>query len=86
MSLDPKIIEILKESKTIAVVGMSKDPQKAAHRIPKYLQSAGYRIIPVNPTADEILGEKLHETELETRDRFEAIMVELAKINAKLEK
>ena len=35
---------------------------------------------------DEILGEKLHETELETRDRFEAIMVELAKINAKLEK
>ena len=35
---------------------------------------------------DELLAEKLHETELETRDRFEAIMVELAKINAKLEK
>ncbi len=62
MSLDEAIIEILKESKTIAVVGMSKNPSKAAHRIPKYLKDVGYHVIPVNPTADEILGEKAYKT------------------------
>jgi len=51
---------ILTEIKTIAVVGCSKDPAKDAHRVPKYMQMAGYRIIPVNPTATEILGEKAY--------------------------
>src|SRR5437879_13256624 len=51
---------ILTEIKTIAVVGCSKDPAKNAHRVPKYMQMAGYRIIPVNPTATEILGEKAY--------------------------
>jgi len=58
MSLDQEIINIIKESKTIAMVGMSTDPNKDAHRIPKYLKDVGYRIIPVNPNAKEILGEK----------------------------
>ena len=62
MPLDPNIVQILKESKTIAVVGMSKNPEKAAHRIPKYLQSVGYKVVPVNPTADEILGEKAYKS------------------------
>jgi len=46
------------ELKNIAVVGMSKNPEKAAHYVPKYLAEKGYNIIPVNPTADEILGKK----------------------------
>jgi predicted CoA-binding protein len=62
MALDSKLVTILKESKTIAVVGMSKNPEKAAHRIPKYLKSVGYKIIPVNPTAVEILGEKAYSS------------------------
>ncbi len=48
------------ELKNIAVVGMSKNPEKAAHYVPKYLAEKGYNIIPVNPTANEILGKKCY--------------------------
>src|SRR2546429_100308 len=58
MGDETEIRKILGEIKTIAVVGCSKDPAKDAHRVPKYMQMNGYRIIPVNPTATEILGEK----------------------------
>ncbi len=54
---DAQVKQILSTIKTIAVVGCSKDPAKDAHRVPKYMQMAGYRILPVNPTATEILGE-----------------------------
>lgn len=46
--------------KNIAVVGMSKNPEKAAHYVPKYLIDNGYNIIPVNPTATEILERKCY--------------------------
>jgi predicted CoA-binding protein len=52
--------EILEKCRTIAVVGCSKDPSKDAHTVPAYMQGQGYRIIPVNPTASEILGEKAY--------------------------
>lgn len=52
------IEEILKESKTIAVVGLSPDPTRASHGVARYLQAQGYKIIPVNPRAEEVLGEK----------------------------
>lgn len=55
---DPQ--EILEYSSTVAVVGCSKDPSKAAHEIPRQLQEAGFRVIPVNPTATEILGERAY--------------------------
>ncbi len=48
---------IYRDSATIAVVGASADPSKAAHRIPAYLQEQGYRIRPVNPRGGELLGE-----------------------------
>jgi uncharacterized protein len=51
--------------KNIAVVGMSKNPEKAAHYVPKYLTEQGYNIIPVNPTADEILGKKCYHSLLD---------------------
>ncbi|MEM2963104.1 MAG: CoA-binding protein [Candidatus Anstonellales archaeon] len=54
---DEELRLLLSISKTIAVVGCSSNPQKEAHRIPKYLQDNGYRIIPINPNQKEILGE-----------------------------
>lgn len=50
---------ILREFDTIAVVGISRDPSKAAHSVPRALKSAGFTIVPVNPHADELLGEKV---------------------------
>lgn len=50
--------EQLRNSRTIAVVGLSDNPQRDSHRVSKYLQSQGYRIIPVNPMIEETLGEK----------------------------
>jgi predicted CoA-binding protein len=57
--------EILTKYRTVAVVGLSRDPSKYSNRVAKYLQSQGFRIIPVNPTADEILGEKCYKNLLE---------------------
>ncbi|MCW5933860.1 MAG: CoA-binding protein [Fimbriimonadia bacterium] len=51
-----RIQEILGKARTIAVVGLSADPQKASHMVASYLQYEGFRVIPVNPTRDEILG------------------------------
>jgi predicted CoA-binding protein len=50
--------EIFTKYKTVAVVGLSRDPSKESHRVAEYLKSQGFHIIPVNPTAEEILGEK----------------------------
>ena len=50
--------EQLRFSTTIAVVGLSPNPDRDSHRVSAYMQSQGYRIIPVNPTVDEVLGEK----------------------------
>ena len=52
---DAQVEKILKESKTIAVVGLSPDPAKASHGVGRYLLSQGYEVIPVNPNADEVL-------------------------------
>lgn len=47
--------------KNVAVVGMSKNPQKAAHYVPKYLSEQGYNIMPINPTTNEILNKKSYQ-------------------------
>jgi uncharacterized protein len=52
---DPQ--RLLRELSVIAVVGLSRDPSKAAHSVPARLQAAGFRIVPVNPEASELLGE-----------------------------
>lgn len=54
------IEEILKECRTVAVVGVSSSPEKASHRVAAYLKSSGYRMIPVNPGESEILGERAY--------------------------
>jgi len=52
------IEKIVRESKTIAVVGLSPNPQRPSHDVARYLQQQGYRIIPVNPNISQVLGEK----------------------------
>lgn len=51
---------ILQEAETIAVVGLSDDPAKVSHMVSAAMQAKGYKIIPVNPNADTILGEKAY--------------------------
>jgi len=58
---DDEIRQIL-SMKNVAVVGMSKHPEKAAHFVPKYLTEQGYNIIPINPTADKILDRKCYSS------------------------
>lgn len=55
-----EIREILENTRTIAVVGLSQDTSKASYGVAKYLQGQGYKIIPVNPKYTEILGEKCY--------------------------
>ncbi len=56
---EPATVErILTTAKTIAVVGLSPNPRRPSHGVARYLQRAGYRIIPVNPLVDEVLGER----------------------------
>ncbi len=52
--------DILVSTKTVASVGLSSNPEKESYSVVAYLQEQGYRIIPVNPTATEILGEKVY--------------------------
>jgi hypothetical protein len=57
MDRDAELKEILLTAKTIASVGLSSNPDKESYRIATYLKAQGYRVIPVNPTASEIMGE-----------------------------
>jgi predicted CoA-binding protein len=59
--------------KNIAVVGMSKNEDKAAHYVPKYLIDHGYNVIPVNPTATEILGRKSYPTVSSIPDKIDIV-------------
>jgi predicted CoA-binding protein len=60
-----EIKEILTKYKTVAVVGLSREPDKDSHRVSAYLKKHGFRIIPVNPFADEVLGEKSYKSLLD---------------------
>jgi len=57
---DKEIYELLVNTKTIAMIGASSNPEKTSHGIMKKLQSVGYHVIPVNPNEAEILGEKCY--------------------------
>jgi predicted CoA-binding protein len=65
---DP-IAELLQRAKTIAVVGLSCNPLRPSHGVTAYMQSHGYRIIPVNPKIEECLGEKAYASLLEIPEK-----------------
>ena len=60
-----EINKILTEYKTIAIVGLSRDPNKDSYRVSVYLKNQGFCIVPVNPFADEVLGEKSYKSLLD---------------------
>ena len=68
-----EINSILESYRTVAVVGLSRDPDKPSYRVAQYLQSVGYRIIPVNPFVDEILGEKSYKSLLDVPEAIEVV-------------
>jgi len=55
----------LKKYRTVAIVGLSRDPSKDSYRVAEYLQKNGFQIIPVNPIANEILGERSYKNLLD---------------------
>lgn len=67
--------EILQDATTIAVVGASRDPSKAGGSVPEGLQRRGYRIIPINPYADELFGERVYRSLLEVPDKIDLVDV-----------
>jgi len=69
---DEQIRDIL-SLKKVVVIGMSKHSSKAAHFVPKYLFDNGYDVIPVNPSAEEILGKKCYNSVLEINEEIEIV-------------
>lgn len=74
MSTDP-IAELLKTARTIAVVGLSDNPMKPSYGVSQYMQSHGYKIIPVNPQVDEALGEKSYASLLDIPEKIDIVDV-----------
>lgn len=73
---DPATIQrLLSESKTVAIYGLSADTQKASYFVASYLKSHGYRIIPINPNATEILGEKCYPTITAIPDKIDILNI-----------
>ena len=71
---DP-ITTLLKSAKTIAVVGLSCDPLRPSHGVSAYMQSQGYRIIPVNPQIDSCLGEKAYASLLDVPEKIDIVNI-----------
>ena len=70
-----QIAELLKRSKTIAVVGLSDNPLRPSHGVSAYMQAQGYRIIPVNPQIAEALGEQAYARLREVPGRIDLVNI-----------
>ena len=73
-STDP-ITELLKRAKTIAVVGLSNNPLRPSHGVSAYMQSHGYRIIPVNPNIASSLGEKAYASLRDVPEKIDIVNI-----------
>lgn len=71
---DP-IADLLQRSRTIAVVGLSSNPLRPSHGVSAYMQSHGYRIIPVNPNITECLGERAYASLLDIPEKIDIVDV-----------
>ena len=70
-----KIKEILTAAKTIAVVGLSDNPERTSYMVSKAMQQQGYRIIPVNPNVDHVLGEKAYASLADIPEKIDIVNV-----------
>jgi len=75
MNHDQMLKDILQSTKTIAVVGLSSNPEKDSYQIASYLKEQGYRIIPVNPTTSEVLGEKAYPDLQSVPEKIDVVQV-----------
>jgi predicted CoA-binding protein len=71
---DP-ITDLLKNTKTIAVVGLSDNPLRPSHGVSAYMQSRGYRVIPVNPTINSSLGETAYASLLDVPEKIDLVNI-----------
>ena len=60
--LEKEVSRILSQCKTVAIVGLSRNPSKDSHAVANYLQTEGYEIIPVNPFCEEVMGKKCYKS------------------------
>ena len=74
-TINDNITELLKNAKTIAVVGLSDSPFRASHGVSAYMQAQGYKIIPVNPTIESALGEPSVPTLLDVKEKIDIVDV-----------
>jgi predicted CoA-binding protein len=74
---DEALKETLRLSKTVAVVGISPKSDRPSYIVASYLQSKGYRIIPVRPDGEEILGEKVYHSLMESPEEIEVDIVDI---------
>ena len=65
--------DVLRKYKTVAVVGLSSNPERPSHRVARYLKEQGYRIIPVNPRETQVLGEKAYPDLCAVPDPIEVV-------------
>jgi predicted CoA-binding protein len=72
---DQEIAQLLSTARTIAVVGLSGNPDRPSFGVAQYLQSKGYRILPVNPTIDSILGERSYASVSEIPEKVDIVDV-----------
>ena len=73
--MQDQITDILKSSKTIAVIGLSDNQSRPSYGVSEYMQDHGYRIIPVHPKAETVLGEKVYRTLREIPDKIDIVDV-----------
>ncbi len=73
----PPLHDILRSAQTIAVVGLSPNPDRISHQVARYLQDAGYRIIPVNPGPPDVLGEPSYRKVEELPDDLHIDIVDI---------
>ena len=73
--MQDSILTILETCKTLAVVGLSSRPSRPSHGVSAYMQSHGYRIIPVNPNEDSVLGERSYPALDDVPENFDAVVI-----------
>ena len=74
---DRELRSILGDAETIAVIGLSSNPERPSHDVAEFLQSSGYRVVPVNPNETEILGERAYPSLLDVPEDIRIDIVDV---------